>query len=116
MLNNIKENEKYTLIIENSFGIMVDRKVKIIEAEEVKNPKYSYGDSKALRLIYIEKGKRKKSGTLFTENKIAIVEGWKDIKGTMKDNFYGEMISFHEDNFNGILELNNLNPVLTYNC
>lgn len=116
MLNNIKENEKYTLIIENSLGIMVDRKIKIIEAEEVKNPKYAYGDSKALRLIYIEKGKRKKLGTLFTENRIAIVEGWKDIKGTMKDSFNGEMIAFHEENFNGILELNSLKPILKYNC
>lgn len=117
MLENIKLNEKYTLVIENSLGMMVSHQVRINQAEEVKNPKYSYGDSKALKLIYTLKGKRKRSGTLFTENKIAIVQGWQEVTGVINGNDKNfEMISFAEGAFDKVLEINNLNPIVKYNC
>jgi hypothetical protein len=116
MLENIKLNEKYTLVIENDFGMIVSRQVKINEATEVKKSQYSYGDEKALKLIYTLKGKRSKTGTRFSDNKIAIIEGWKEVKGAVNNDSFTEMVAFDENNFDNILKLNNLNPVVKYNC
>lgn len=117
MLENIKLNEKYTLVIENDFGMIVSRQVKINEATEVQNTQYSYGNEKALRLIYTLKGKRSKTGTRFTQNKIAIIEGWKEVTGVINGNDKNfEMIAFDENNFDNILKQNNLSPIVKYNC
>jgi hypothetical protein len=116
MLENIKVNEKYTLVIENDFGMVVSRQVKINEAEEVKSNQYSYGNDKALKLIYTLKGKRSKTGTRFTQNKIAIIEGWKEVKGVINHDDFAEMMAFDENNFDNILKLNNLDPIVKYNC
>ena len=117
MLENIKLNEKYTMIVENDLGMLVSRQIRVNEATEVKNPKYTYGDDKALRLIYTEKGKRKKRGTLFTENKIALIEGWKEVSGVINGNDKSfEMVSFDEGAFENVLINNNLSPIVKYNC
>jgi len=116
MLENIKLNEKYTLIIENTMGMMVHRHVRINEASEVlKDPSYAYKGN-CLRLIYTLKGKRTKTGTKFTDNKIAIVEGWQEIKETINSKNFREMLSFGENNFDKTIEINNLIPIVKYNC
>jgi len=116
MLENIKLNEKYTLIIENTVGMMVHRHVRINKAEEVLKDSYGYNKDKCLQLIYTLKGKRKKTGTKFKDNKIAIVEGWQEIKETINSENFRKMLSFGENNFDKTLEINNLNPIVKYNC
>jgi hypothetical protein len=116
MLENIKENEKYTLIIENTVGMMVHRHVRINKAEEVLKDKNYLGSGKCLQLIYTLKGKRSKTGTKFTDNKIAIVEGWQEVKETINSKNFRAMLSFGENNFDKTLEINNLNPIVKYNC
>lgn len=116
MLENIKLNEKYTLIIENTMGMMVHRYVRINEATEVLKDTNSYNKDKCLRLIYTLKGKRKKTGTKFTDTKIAIISGWQEIKGTINNNDFKELVSFAENNFDNVLKINNLNPIVKYNC
>jgi hypothetical protein len=115
MLENIKLNEKYTLVIENTFGMMVSHQVKINQAKEIN--KYTYGDDKVLSLIYTLKGKRSKTGTRFTDTKVAIIEGWIDVKGVINGNDSNfEIIAFDENNFDNVLKINNLNPIAKYNC
>lgn len=116
MLENIKLNEKYTLIIENTLGMMVSHQVKINQAEEILKDSYGYSKDKCLKLIYILKGKRNKIGTKFKDNKIAIVEGWQEVKGTINDKNVSEFISFDENAFDSVLKINNLNPIVKYNC
>jgi hypothetical protein len=96
--------------------MIVSRQVKINEATEVQNTQYSYGDKKALRLIYTLKGKRSKTGTCFSENKVAIIEGWKEVTGAINNDSFTEMMAFDENNFDNILKQNNLNPIVKYNC
>lgn len=116
MLGNIKVNEKYTLVIENTLGLMVSQQVKINEATEVLKDTYGYSKDTCLRLIYTLKGKRTKTGTKFTNNKIAIVEGWQEVKGTINDKNVSEFVSFDENAFDSVLKINNLNPIVKYNC
>lgn len=110
MLENIIEGNQYTLLIENSFGFIVSRKVKIKKAFIE-----SYAQHKETLVIhYIEKGKRKITGTRFIDNKICIIEGWKDIKGALQDDNINTFESFESGKFESIIELNRLNPVYQY--
>ena len=112
-LNNIKLNEKYTLLIENTWGILVSRKVRINDISEVEA--YCKYGAKNLKIIYTEKNKRKKYGVKFTDNKVAIIDGWIDIKGVANDSNVSELESFKEGLFDNIIEINKLKPVLRYN-
>lgn len=113
-LSNIKLNEKYTLLIENTWGILVSRKVKINDISEVEGYYKEYG-AKNLKIIYTEKNKRKKYGVKFTDNKVAIIDGWIDIKGVANDNNVSEFEAFKEGLFDDIIKDNKLNPILIYN-
>jgi hypothetical protein len=108
MLENIKMNEKYTLVLENSLGFIVSRQVRITEANITSYAQYD----KTLILVYISKGKRKRTGFFFVpDNKIAIVEGWHEVKGTFLDENINTFESFKDGDFENVLKINNLVPV-----
>ena len=96
--------------------MIVRRHVIINKVEEVLKD-INYTDSgKCLQLIYTKKGKRKKTGMKYKDNKIAIIEGWQEIQETINSKNFREMLSFGENNFDKTLEINNLNPIIKYNC
>lgn len=108
MLENIKLDEKYTLLIETTLGIIVSRKVKITKADMRDYAQYR----NALNLNYIPKGKRSKVGFVFLpEQRFAIIEGWKDIKETFQDSNINAFECFDSKSFDNILESNKLEPI-----
>lgn len=111
MIENIKEGSKYTLLIENSLGLIVDRKVTI-------NKIYvePYAQHKETLVIhYKEKGKRTVKGTRFIDGKVSIIEGWIDIKNTFNSS-YGEFKAFQSGEFEEVLKANsNLNILYNLN-
>jgi hypothetical protein len=113
-MDNIKLNEKYTLLIENTMGFIVSRQVRITKAfMEKENNLYGNVRSNEENLVlhYILKGKRKAIGTRFKESRIAIFEGWKDIKGTIQDNNINTFESFQTGLFDDIIKNNKLNAL-----
>lgn len=112
-LENIKLGEKYTLLIENTMGFIVSRQVKITEAYLKDYAQYK----NRLHLHYILKGKRKAQGTRYVDNKIAIIEGWQEIKGIFLDKIEkgNKVECFANEIFEEILIMNKLTPVYAQN-
>ena len=76
--------------------MIVRRHVIINKVEEVLKD-INYTDSgKCLQLIYTKKGKRKKTGMKYKDNKIAIIEGWQEIQETINSKNFRDTIEFAE--------------------
>lgn len=103
----LKLNEKYTIVLENSLGIIVSRQVRI---NKIEHTEATYQKDESLIIFSTDKGKRKQRGTRFTNNKLFVLDGWQDIKELLTDEF----ICFDNSKFDNILK--KYNPILKYNC
>lgn len=116
-ISNLVENEKYTLLIENEYGLIISRKIRFKKAMF---ESYAQFD-KTLVLHFVEKNKRHIAGARFIDNKLVIAEGWIDIKGTFEDKnkdkrTYEYMIcDFNATEFNQVVDSNNLKIAYQYN-
>lgn len=90
---------KATLILINSVGFPVCRHITVKKAE-IKSTEYQ---KKNLQLKYVEKGKRKITGTWYRENEMALAAGWQEIKGAINGSESGEWDQFDDEAFEKML-------------
>lgn len=82
-LEQLKEGDKITLVIENSMGLTVVRHGRFKKALIEKYAQYQ----NCLKLWYTPKGKRSITGGAYPTKEIVIGKGWQDIQGQDSGNF-----------------------------
>jgi hypothetical protein len=89
-----------TLILINSMGFPIMRHIRAVKAATRANPY----DHQTLVLVYVEKGKRRRIGTHFVENPVAIAKGWQPVHGAFKAAGDGEWATFEPTAFQAMLQ------------
>jgi hypothetical protein len=100
--NQTEEIETYTgqatMVLINSLGFPIAR---LINLKKVKIEQKLYSNKKIISVWYTKKGKRKATGTKFTENDVAIAKGWQNVSGSFADG--GEFTTFESGQFEAML-------------
>ncbi|MBC7972999.1 MAG: hypothetical protein H7Z11_23230 [Verrucomicrobia bacterium] len=81
-------------------GFPIMRHVRVVKAETRAN-RY---DRQTLVLVYVEKGKRRRTGTRFAENPFAIAKGWQPVNGTFNAEVEGNWTTFEPTAFQAMLD------------
>jgi hypothetical protein len=84
-----------TLILINTMGFPIMRHIRVVKAEIRANQ----DDRSTLVLVYVEKGKRRRIGTHFAENPVAIARGWQPVQGAFNAEAEGEWTTFEPTAF-----------------
>ena len=90
---------KATLILINTMGFPIMRHVRVVKAETRANQ----DDRQTLVLLYVEKGKRQRTGTHFAENPVAIARGWQPVQGAFNAAVEGAWTTFEPTAFQAML-------------
>lgn len=88
-----------TLILINTMGFPIMRHVRVVKAETRANQ----DDRQTLVLVYVEKGKRRRTGTHFAENQVAIARGWQPVQGAFNAEAEDEWTTFESTAFQAML-------------
>ena len=75
------------------------RHVRVVKAETRANQ----DDRQTLMLVYVEKGKRRRTSTHFAENPVAIAKGWQPVQGAFNAEVSGEWTTFESTAFQAML-------------
>jgi len=75
------------------------RHVRVVKAETRANQ----DDRRTLVLVYVEKGKRRRMGTHFADNPVAIAKGWQPVQGAFNAEAEGEWTTFESTAFQAML-------------
>jgi hypothetical protein len=77
---------KATLILVKTMGFPISRHIRVVKAQT----RVDQYDRQTLVLVYLEKGKRQRTGTHFADNPVAIAPGWQTVKGAFNAEVEGE--------------------------
>ncbi len=91
---------KATLILINTMGFPISRHVRVIKAQT----RVDQHDRKTLVLVYLEKGKRHRTGTRFADNPVAIAPGWQTVNGAFNAELEGDWTTFEPTAFKARLD------------
>jgi hypothetical protein len=79
----LKDGDKITMVVENSFGLTVVRHARYKKHKVAKYAQYPF----CLSIWYILKGKRNVTGNAYPTSQLAIGLGWQDITDQNSGNF-----------------------------